>query len=148
MFRYLSIGCLLIGLLLNAKAYSDDAIVGYVKTTTPKAFLIHKQHTELAQVGSPVSAGVIIKTDAEGTLGLALKDDTLLSFGPDTEFEIKEFLFQPSDERLKLDMKLLKGTLQYISGIISKLKPDAISVQTPTGIIGVRGTRFVVKVDD
>jgi hypothetical protein len=48
---------------------------------------------------------------------------------------------------LKLWATISKGTLQYVSGVIAKLKPDAVAVRTPTGVIGVRGTRFVVMVE-
>ena len=41
-----------------------------------------------------------------------------------------------------------KGSMNYISGVIAKLKPEAVSVKTPTGIIGIRGTQFVVKVEE
>ena len=34
----------------------------------------------------------------------------------------------------------------YVSGVITKLKPEAVKVKTPTGTIGVRGIKFVVKV--
>jgi hypothetical protein len=148
MLRFSRLNLILIGMLITPLVSADDTIVGYVKTTTPKAFLVHNNTTETAQVGSPIYAGTMIKTEDEGTLGLSLKDDTLLSFGPDTEFEISEYAFNPAENQFKLSMKILKGTLEYISGVIAKLKPDSISVKTPTSIIGVRGTRFVVKIDD
>lgn len=148
MIRFKRLSLLLIGLLISPLILADDTIVGYVKTTTPTAVLVHHDTTTPAQVGSPVYAGTLIKTDEVGTLGLALKDDTLLSFGPNTEFEISDYAFNPSEDQFKLSMKIVKGTLQYISGVIAKLKPDAINLKTPTSIIGVRGTRFVVKVDD
>ncbi len=134
--------------LLAATAVRADEVVGYVKTATPKVYLTHNQQTETAQPGSAVYLGTLIKTDAEGSLGVTLKDNTLLSFGPDTEFTMDEFVYNPAAEQLKLDMRLVKGTLHYISGVIAKLKPSAVSVKTPTGIIGVRGTRFVVKVEE
>lgn len=148
MIRYRYIGYLTIALLLSAGANADESIVGYIKTVSPEAFLTVNNRTELAKIGSPVYTGTTIRTSPEGTLGLALKDDTLLSFGPDTEFQLSEFVYQPSENRLQLTMSIMKGTLQYISGVISKLKPEAIKLKTPTSIIGVRGTRFVVKVDD
>ena len=49
---------------------------------------------------------------------------------------------------LKLSTQLTRGTLNYISGVIAKLKPTAVTVKTPTGIIGVRGTQFVAKVEE
>jgi hypothetical protein len=72
----------------------------------------------------------------------------LVSLGPDTEVTIDEYLFAPANGELKLAASLAKGTLQYISGVIAKLRPEAVSVKTPTGIIGVRGTRFLAKVEE
>ncbi len=143
----LSKACLL-WLLVQSPAWANEEVIGYVKTITPKAFLISKQKSEPAAVGNPVYTGTTLKTDGKGSMGITLKDNTVLSFGPDTEFEVTGYIYQPAEDKLKLDMKLLKGTLHYISGVISKLKPDAVKLNTPTGIIGVRGTHFVVKVEE
>ena len=141
------LSCIVLWLLSSHNTRAEE-IIGYVKTLNPKAFLVKDNRTEEAKVGSPIYAGWVIKTDANGSLGLSLKDNTVLSFGPDTEFEVSHFLFQPAENQLQLHMRLLKGTLQYISGVIAKLKPDNVKLKTPAGIIGVRGTRFVIKVEE
>ena len=41
---------------------------------------------------------------------------------------------------------LTYGCSKFVSGIISKLKPESVTIETPTATIGVRGTRFLVKV--
>jgi hypothetical protein len=146
-YRTKIMGLLFLWTFTLSSARGED-IIGYIKTMTPHAFLVKASKKEPAAVGSPVYAGCVIKTDAQGSLGITLKDNTVLSFGPDTEFEITGFVYQPADDQLQLHMKLLKGTLQYISGVIAKLKPDAVKLNTPAGIIGVRGTRFVVKVEE
>jgi len=79
---------------------------------------------------------------------VTFKDDTVMSFGADTELTVDEYLYAPGQGRLKLGSSLAKGSMNYVSGAIAKLQPDAVSVKTPTGTIGVRGTQFVVKVDD
>jgi hypothetical protein len=38
--------------------------------------------------------------------------------------------------------------MMMTSGTIAKLAPEKVSVVTKTGTIGVRGTRFVVSVDE
>ena len=81
-------------------------------------------------------------------MGVTFKDETVMSFGPDTELTVDEYLYTPSQGKLKLGSKLTKGSLNYVSGVIAKLQPDAVSVATPTGTIGVRGTQFVVKIED
>jgi len=42
----------------------------------------------------------------------------------------------------------LKGTAAYVSGVIVKLSPKAARFETPTATIGIRGTRFLVKVGE
>jgi hypothetical protein len=44
-------------------------------------------------------------------------------------------------------LRLLAGTMQYLSGLTAKLAPDAMKVDTPTAAIGVRGTRFLVRAE-
>jgi len=79
-------------------------------------------------------------------MGVTFKDNTVMSFGPDTELTVDEYLYAPGKGQLKFSTSLLKGSLQVVSGVIAKLKPQSVTMKTPTGIIGVRGTRFLVKV--
>lgn len=81
-------------------------------------------------------------------MGVTFKDNTLMSFGPDTEMTVDEYLYAPAEGDLKLSTRLTRGSLNYVSGVIAKLNPTAVTVKTPTGIIGVRGTQFVAKVED
>jgi hypothetical protein len=88
-----------------------------------------------------------LRTGAKSSLGVTFRDDTVMSFGSDTELTVDEYLYAPAQGRFRLGASLLRGSLNYVSDLIAKVQPDAVSVKTPTGIIGVRGTRFVVKVD-
>ena len=42
---------------------------------------------------------------------------------------------------------LSQGTLAVISGKMVKQSPEAMHVRTPSAIMGVRGTEFIVRVD-
>lgn len=101
-----------------------------------------------AAVGTPVMAGSKLKTGSSGSMGVTFKDNTVMSIGPNTELTVDEYLYAPSKGKLKLGATMAKGTLAYLSGAIAKIKPDAVTVKTPTGTIGVRGTHFVLKVED
>ena len=91
--------------------------------------------------------GNVMKTGNPGSIGVTLKDNTMLSAGPDSEIALDEYAFTPGDDQLRLALRMVKGTLYYISGVIAKLKPESVDIRTPTGLIGVRGTEFVVRVD-
>ena len=45
----------------------------------------------------------------------------------------------------RFDTSLRHGTLSAVSGKIARQSPDAMKVRTPSTILGVRGTEFVVR---
>jgi hypothetical protein len=124
-----------------------DAI-GYVKTVQGGASVSVGGRAQPAQPGTPLYVGAVLRTDKDGSLGVTFKDNTIMSLGPDTEITVDEYLFSPGSGELKLGANMLRGTLNYISGLIAKLKPEAVSLKTPKGIIGVRGTHFLAKVEE
>ena len=147
-WRYwrIAAGALLLALPLISQAQTEP--IGYVKTVTGEAWVSNAGPRIKAQAGTAVMLGSRLQTGAAASLGVSFKDNTMMSFGPNTELTVDEYLYEPADEQLKLSTRLLRGTLNYIAGVIAKLKPDAVSVRTPMGVIGVRGTQFLVKVED
>ncbi len=140
--------CILVLILaITIPAWADDTVIGFVKTVAGNASVISSGKTVGAQVGTPIKTGDILKTGAKSSLGVTFKDNTVMSFGPDTELTVDEYLYAPGKGDLKLQASMAKGTLQVVSGVIAKLKPDAVALKTPTGLIGVRGTHFAVKVE-
>jgi hypothetical protein len=132
--------------LLSGTLGAQDATVGSVKTASGEAFVIRTGQTLSATIGLRLSQGDLLRT-ADGSLGVILRDDSVLSLGPDSELVIDEFVFSPGEGNLSLLLRLIKGTAAFLSGQISKLSPNATTLETPVATIGVRGTRFAVKVD-
>lgn len=121
--------------------------VGFVKTATGNAQIVTSGQAVTAQPGTPVQEGSVLRTGPGGALGVTFRDNTVMSFGPDTELTVEEYLYQPTQGRGKLGARMGKGTLNYVSGAIARLQPEAVTVNTPTGTIGVRGTQFLLKVE-
>lgn len=136
---------LFMGFSLNVGA--SEPSIGYVMKVTGDASVIIDGKLQTATVGMPVYVGSVVKTGGNGSLGVTLSDSTLLSFGPNSELSLDAFVFEPAENNLKLSAKISHGTLDYVSGVIAHLKPEAVEINTPTGTIGVRGTHFLVKVD-
>lgn len=128
--------------------WADNGVIGYVKTISDQTVIDKADGAVKAVLGSAVKTGDVFKTDENGAVGLTLKDNTMLSIGPNTELKIEAYHFEPQQDKLELSASLVKGTLHYISGVIAKLKPEAVTLKTPTGVIAVRGTRFLVKVEE
>ncbi len=139
---------LICALLLTTCAWADETSIGYVKNVTGEASVTNGGKRAKAEVGTAVHQGSVLQTGPRSSMGVTFKDETVMSFGPDTEFVVDEYLYAPVQGKLRLGSKLAKGSLNYVSGVIAKLQPDAVTVRTPSGTIGVRGTQFVVKVEE
>lgn len=126
----------------------DEAAIGYVKNVSGDAWISNGSARQKAEVGSPIYQGSVLQTGSRSSLGVTFKDETVMSFGAETVFTVDEYLYAPAQGKLKLSSKLAKGSLNYVSGVIAKLKPEAVTVGTPSGIIGVRGTQFLLKAEE
>ena len=43
-------------------------------------------------------------------------------------------------------LNLLQGTIRVVTGWLGKVQPEQVKVITPTSVVGVRGTDFIVEV--
>jgi hypothetical protein len=138
----------LVALSPAVHAQAPAQLVGFVKTVSPEAEVLVDGKGLPATPGMPLQTGFRVKTGQSGTLGVTFRDNTMISFGPNTEFVVDEYLYAPAKGELKLSGNLIRGSLQYISGVIAKLKEDSVSIRTPKGIVGLRGTRVVIMVEE
>ena len=92
----------------------------------------------------PIHMGDLIQTAETGSVGLIFSDDSILSMGPASELVINEYYFVPAEEKLSFVVRLIRGTIAYLSGQIAKLSPPSVRLETPAMTIGVRGTQVLV----
>ena len=99
----------------------------------------------VATAGTPVFAGDLITTGPDGSVGITLRDNTLLSAGPKSTLILDRFVFDSTTYAGALDASLKRGSLAVVSGKIAKQSPRAVQFRTPATILGVRGTEFVIE---
>ncbi len=126
---------------------AEKPVVGSIKIVKGAASVQRDGLTIAARVGERLFANDILLTGEDGSLGIIFRDDSVLSMGPETRLIIDKFVFAPAEGKLGMVTKILKGTVAYFSGIIGKLSPESARFETPVASIGIRGTRFAVKVD-
>lgn len=144
----MSKAALLLFSLTVSTAWSDEPPIGQVKNVSGEAAVTTAGNRIKATPGTPIYQGSVLQTSARSSMGVIFKDETVMSFGANTEFTVDEYLYAPAQGKLKLSSKIAKGSLNYVSGVIAKLEPTAVTIRTPSGVIGVRGTQFLVKVEE
>jgi hypothetical protein len=96
-------------------------------------------------VADSVFAQELISTRAGSATDLRFHDDTIIKIGPLAQVELDEFVYNPNGGVERVGVALTKGTLRFVSGAMRK---SAYSIETPSAVIGVRGTTFVLLVED
>lgn len=130
----------------GAATAADDEVVGRVKTSVGEAFLVDGATRRPAEVGALVRRSDVIETGRDGSVGLALTDNSILSTGPNSQLAISSYRFNSAAFSGSMRARLNRGTLAVTSGDIARGSPEAMQVETPTAILGVRGTTFLVRV--
>jgi len=119
---------------------------GHIKVVTGAAFLVRQNQSLPAKAGDAVFATDTLRTNADGAIGVTLMDDTRISLGPNSEVRLERYVFAPAEGGLGMVLHFVRGVAAYVSGRMAKLAPDAIRLETPAAIVGVRGTTIAIKV--
>jgi hypothetical protein len=78
----------------------------------------------------------VVRTEAESSAKLVMKDSSNVNVGPNSSVTLDNFVYSADDSFQKVGVKLAKGALRFTSGASDK---RAYEVKTPHATIGVRG---------
>ena len=121
---------------------ADEA--GMVKTSKGQVSVERAGQKLPATVGSRIFASDRVVTGADGSVGITLRDNTILSAGPNSTVDLNKFAFNSTTHAGAIDATVKRGTLSVVSGKIAKATPEAVSFSAPGMTLGVRGTSFVI----
>ncbi len=127
-----------------AAGAADD--VGQIKVAKGQVSVDRGGQSLPAQVGMTLASADVLKTGADGSVGITMRDNSLLSAGPNSVLSLDRFDFDPTTYQGRFESGLQRGTLAVVSGRIARQSPQAMTVRTPSAVLGVRGTDFVISV--
>jgi hypothetical protein len=143
-----SVGVAMLVLAGAAPALAQQqTAAGRIKIVSGAAFIVRGSATIEARPGLVIFEADALRTGADGSVGVTLKDDTRLSLGPNSEVRVERFIFAPGTGRLGMVLRFMRGVAAYVSGRMAKLAPDAVRLETPAAIVGVRGTSVGIRVE-
>lgn len=120
---------------------------GFIKKINGNATVLRDIKVIELKIGDKIFKKDIIETQNKSSIGIIFKDNTLISLGSNTKFAIEDYIFEPAQNKQSFISRLYKGTLTCLTGLMSKLNPDAMKIKAKSASIGIRGTHFVISVD-
>jgi len=146
MRQIIAVAAISAALVAAGPALAND--VGQVKTAKGTVHVERDGKSLPASVGMQIRQSDALVTGADGSVGVTFSDNSLLSTGPNSILVVDRYSFDSTTHAGRFDASLKKGTLAVVSGKMVKQSPDAMKVRTPAAIMGVRGTEFVVQVEE
>ncbi len=123
----------------------DRAGVATAVNTTALALPPGGSENELS-VGATVVQHERIATDMAGQAQLLMLDGSSFTIGPGASVVLDEFYYDPAQGTGHAGFTLAKGLMRFVGGKLSK--SQAVTIDTPNGMIGVRGGIAVIDVDE
>jgi hypothetical protein len=121
--------------------------IGQIKKLTGEVRILRGGQELIPRAGDLLEDLDTVTTGPKSSVGITLIDNSRFSLGPNSCIEFNEFRFNPTTHEGKFEATVKKGTLLILSGEIAKESPEAMKIKTRASILGVRGTRFLVRVD-
>lgn len=124
------------------------ASIGSVTELTGTATIKRGKESIAIAKGTTVEQNDKVETK-NGKLKITFKDNTVVSVTEHSALVIDDFVYDPKNAAgSKLGLKAAGGTVRYVSGAIAGANPNAVKINTPTAAIAVRGTDFVMSVNE
>ena len=139
--------CMALFFCMN-EATASGPTIGVVKTVKGEAFIEREQKSYPAKTGDTLLEKDEIVTGRDGSMGVIMKDDGVLSIGANSRLQFTDFAFEPAEKKLSTANRLKRGTMVYLSGLIAKIKPEAVRFETKTAVCGIRGTYLAIAEHD
>ena len=134
-----------IGLLATVSQASAN--IGTVTELKGSGEIVRESNVVGNTQGIPLEAMDTARTE-KGKMRLDFIDDTRVDVIENSILVIDDFVYDPSSGTGKLDMRAALGTVRYASGQIAKNSRQNVRVRTPSATISVRGTDFIMVVDE
>ncbi|RXJ69319.1 hypothetical protein CRV08_04745 [Halarcobacter ebronensis] len=129
-------------------SFANNNSIGFIKVLNGSAEVIRDNKDIDLKIGDKIYSKDIIKTSYGSSIGIIFQDNTLVSLGSNTKYEIEEYFFNPEEKKESFVSSLKKGSLTCLTGLIPKLNKNAMKIKAKTASMGIRGTYFILSVDE
>lgn len=141
-------------LLLVMAAFWTSAVqaanrAGEIRTLRGTASAVSATGVERSlEKGGEVFAGDRVDTGPRSFLLVEFEDSTRFALGQNSSLNINDFVYNSESKPDNIATQVLKGAFRFVSGLISKRRPEAMRVRLGVvATIGLRGTNVGGTVD-
>ena len=123
------------------------AAAGLVQFTAGDVQLRRGETLARLSKGSELDGGDVVLTGTEGRAQIRFSDGGLVALYPDSQFTVTRYADGAGAGEDHFVVNLLRGGMRALTGLIGKRNPANYKVVTPTAVVGIRGSAFLLAID-
>jgi len=135
---------ILVLILISTNAWAS---IGEITASTGPGTIKRENDKITGDVGTGLEMQDAITT-RDGAWQLEFEDETRVDVTEHSRMVIDEFIYDPATGKGTLGMRATLGAVRYASGQIAKNSRQRVNIRTPSATINVRGTDFMMIVDE
>ncbi len=132
---------------MSTSAYANIGEIAQLKGKEGGAAIERDNSAISAEKGTEIQMDDTAVT-ANSAMTINFIDETRVDITEHSRLIIDDFVYDPSTGKGSLGLKASLGTIRYASGQIAKNSRQRVRIRTPSATIGVRGTDFVMVIDE
>ena len=98
------------------------------------------------KIGDPVYLGDVVRTGADGRVGINFVDGTSFNLSSNARMTLDEYVYDPVGKSNSTIFNLTRGTFVFVAGQVAKT--GDMRIETPVATMGVRGTTPHIEISD
>lgn len=123
------------------------AAAGLVQFTAGDVQLRRGDNLSRLAKGAELDGGDVVLTGTEGRAQIRFTDGGLVALYPDSQFTVTRYADGAGTGEDHFVVNLLRGGMRALTGLIGKRNPASYKVITPTAVVGIRGSAFMLAID-
>jgi hypothetical protein len=120
-------------------------VIGHVTKLTGTATAIRNGVSIILNSGDNVEKGDVVQAGSDSQLGITFVDGTVFGLASNARMVLNEMVYDPNGSSNSSLLTLVAGTISFVAG--ETAKHGDMKVDTPTAIVGIRGTAVLVEID-
>jgi hypothetical protein len=139
---------IIIGFLLTLNnLFAETESIGKIKSLKGTVSILRNGTNISANLGTKLQVKDEIVTSKNSDCSILFKDNTMITLDENTTYIIVAYDYNPIKSNYELKGEVKTGKILFNSGKIPKIASNKVNIKTPSAIIGVKGTKFVVEVN-
>lgn len=118
--------------------------IGNVASVAGSATVTRKGETQALKVQDSIFKGDLLRTGADGALGVIFDDETTFNLSANSSIEVNEFIYESGGKKNAALFNVALGTVAFAANQVAKT--GDMKIATPSTTLGIRGTSGVVEV--